>query len=44
MTQTSAQVGSKVVIRSAVPTILVADVAATARWYAANLGAFGGAY
>ncbi len=27
-----------VVIRSAVPTFLVGDVAATARWYAANLG------
>lgn len=38
MTQTPAEVGSKVVIRSAVPTFLVADVAATARWYAANLG------
>jgi uncharacterized glyoxalase superfamily protein PhnB len=25
-------------VRSAVPTFLVADVAATARWYAANLG------
>jgi len=26
------------IIRSAVPTFLVADVANTARWYAANLG------
>lgn len=27
-----------VVIRSAVPTFLVSDVASTARWYSANLG------
>jgi catechol 2,3-dioxygenase-like lactoylglutathione lyase family enzyme len=38
MTQTSAPPQSDVIIRSAVPTFLVADVAATARWYAANLG------
>ena len=42
MTQTSAPPQSDVIIRSAVPTFLVADVAATARWYAANLG-FGSA-
>ena len=29
---------SETVIRSAVPTFLVADVAATARWYVENLG------
>ena len=37
MTQTSAPPRSDVLIRSAVPTFLVADVAVTARWYAANL-------
>ncbi len=37
MTQTSAPPQPTVVIRSAVPTFLVADVAGTARWYAANL-------
>lgn len=38
MTQTSAPPQSEVIIRSAVPTFLVADVATTSRWYAANLG------
>jgi uncharacterized glyoxalase superfamily protein PhnB len=38
MTQTSAPPQSDAIIRSAVPTFLVADVATTARWYAANLG------
>ena len=38
MTLASAPPQSHVVIRSAVPTFLVADVANTARWYAANLG------
>lgn len=37
MTQTSAPPQSDVVIRSAVPTFLVADVATTARWYEVNL-------
>jgi uncharacterized glyoxalase superfamily protein PhnB len=37
MTQTSAPPQSDVIIRSAVPTFLVAGVAATARWYEANL-------
>lgn len=38
MTHASAPPQAEVVIRSAVPTFLVADVANTARWYAANLG------
>ena len=38
MTQASAPPRFEVHIRSAVPTFLVADVAKTARWYAANLG------
>ncbi|HEX2091224.1 MAG TPA: VOC family protein [Longimicrobiaceae bacterium] len=38
MQDTSAPTNPGVVIRSAVPTFLVADVASTARWYAANLG------
>jgi uncharacterized glyoxalase superfamily protein PhnB len=38
MTHASAPPQSKVLIRSAVPTFLVADVAITARWYSTNLG------
>lgn len=38
MQDSSAPTHVDVVIRSAVPTFLVADVADTARWYAANLG------
>jgi uncharacterized glyoxalase superfamily protein PhnB len=38
MTHVSAPTVGEVVIRSAVPTFLVADVAATARWYGTNLG------
>jgi hypothetical protein len=38
MTHASAPPQSQVLIRSAVPTFLVSDVANTARWYAANLG------
>jgi len=38
MTHPSAPPHSEVLIRSAAPTFLVADVAGTARWYAANLG------
>jgi uncharacterized glyoxalase superfamily protein PhnB len=38
MQDTSALAHADVVIRSAVPTFLVGDVASTARWYAANLG------
>ncbi len=38
MTGPAAPARPDVVVRSAVPTFLVADVAATARWYAANLG------
>ena len=38
MTHASAPPQSDVIIRSAVPTFLVPDVAETARWYAANLG------
>lgn len=38
MTRASAPSQSEVLIRSAVPTFLVADVASTARWYGANLG------
>ena len=38
MTRASASSPSGVVIRSAVPTFLVADVASTARWYGTNLG------
>lgn len=38
MTQASAPPQTEVIIRSAVPTFLVANVANTARWYAANLG------
>jgi uncharacterized glyoxalase superfamily protein PhnB len=38
MQQTSAPAHADVVIRSAVPTFLVPDVASTARWYAENLG------
>jgi uncharacterized glyoxalase superfamily protein PhnB len=38
MQDTSAPPHVDVVIRSAVPTFLVADVGSTARWYAANLG------
>jgi uncharacterized glyoxalase superfamily protein PhnB len=38
MMHASARTHSEVLIRSAVPTFLVADVANTARWYAANLG------
>ena len=38
MQETSTPPRADVVIRSAVPTFLVADVAGTARWYAANLG------
>lgn len=38
MTHVSAPNQADVVIRSAVPTFLVPDVADTARWYAANLG------
>jgi uncharacterized glyoxalase superfamily protein PhnB len=37
MSTASAPPQHGVVIRSAVPTFLVADVAGTARWYAANL-------
>lgn len=37
MTHASAPAQPEVLIRSAVPTFLVADVASTARWYAANL-------
>jgi uncharacterized glyoxalase superfamily protein PhnB len=43
MTDTLAEIANAVVIRSAVPTFLAADVAATARWYADELGfAIGG--
>jgi len=38
MTHPFAPTHGDVAIRSAVPTFLVADVASTARWYAANLG------
>ena len=38
MMHASAPPQPEVLIRSAVPTFLVADVANTARWYAANLG------
>jgi uncharacterized glyoxalase superfamily protein PhnB len=38
MTPASGTAQPEVVIRSAVPTFLVADVANTARWYATNLG------
>jgi len=38
MTHASAPAQTEVLIRSAVPTFLVADVADTAQWYAANLG------
>lgn len=38
MTQASSSPRTEVIIRSAVPTFLVADVAATARWYTENLG------
>ncbi|MEX2138649.1 MAG: VOC family protein [Pirellulales bacterium] len=38
MTTASTPPQQDVVIRSAVPTFLVADVANTARWYTANLG------
>jgi uncharacterized glyoxalase superfamily protein PhnB len=38
MTHASSPPQPEVVIRSAVPTFLVADVANTARWYVANLG------
>lgn len=38
MTRSSAPPQSDAFIRSAVPTFLAADVAETARWYAANLG------
>ena len=38
MTHASVPPQPDVVIRSAVPTFLVTDVADTARWYAANLG------
>jgi len=38
MTHASAPPQPDVVIRSAVPTFLVADVGNTARWYVANLG------
>lgn len=34
----SAELRSEIVVRSAVPTFLVPDVAGTARWYAAHLG------
>lgn len=41
----STDAGSRIAIRSAVPTFLVADVAATARWYADELGfAIGGTF
>jgi hypothetical protein len=36
MTHVSSPHGSEVLIRSAVPTFLVATVATTARWYAAR--------
>jgi catechol 2,3-dioxygenase-like lactoylglutathione lyase family enzyme len=38
MSHSSQLVETKVDVRSAVPTFLVADVAATARWYVENLG------
>src|SRR5919112_653512 len=38
MTRASAPSQPEVLIRSAVPTFLVADIASTARWYGANLG------
>ena len=38
MTHTTVSPHREVVIRSAVPTFLVANVARTAQWYAANLG------
>lgn len=38
MTTSSQLTDSAVQVRSAVPTFLVPDVAATARWYAENLG------
>ena len=38
MTDTLASPANAVAIRSAVPTFLVSDVAATARWYADELG------
>ena len=38
MEEASPSLESKVLIRSAVPTFLVADVTNTARWYEANLG------
>lgn len=45
MIETAAGDASAVAIRSVVPTFLVADVAATARWYADELGfAIGGAF
>jgi len=38
MSHNSQLVEAKIDVRSAVPTFLVADVAATARWYVENLG------
>lgn len=38
MTESKSSGSRSVEIRSAVPTFLVSDVAATARWYAENLG------
>ena len=35
---TSHQLADAIKVRSAVPTFLVADIAATARWYVENLG------
>jgi uncharacterized glyoxalase superfamily protein PhnB len=44
MSSALGEVANAVVVRSAVPTFLVPDVAATARWYADELGfAIGGA-
>ncbi len=38
MNHTESSTEAKIQIQSAVPTFLVADVAATARWYAEHLG------
>lgn len=38
MTDTSTDLPANIQIKSAVPTFLVPDVAATARWYAKHLG------
>jgi hypothetical protein len=38
MSDTATAKGTKIQMRSAVPTFLVADVASTASWYEENLG------